>query len=132
MINKKKFCNGCQRDKYIYKNVTIDGIRCKLCKECSFKEDLKVQPNSKQIRTKSKKKVLEDKLYTVLRKKYMEQHPECQARLSGCTSVATEIHHKEGRSINTNNVDTWVSICRTCHMYIHLNPAEARELNLLK
>ena len=44
MITKKKECNGCQQERYIYKNVTIDGVRLKLCKDCAFRQDLKVQP----------------------------------------------------------------------------------------
>ncbi|MEY2869799.1 MAG: hypothetical protein RIR01_2301 [Bacteroidota bacterium] len=133
MMGKTKLCNGCQRDKYIYKNVTIDGVRCRFCKECALNPKVNITLTPTQIKKKSDKKVIEDRLYSILRKKHMEEFPLCQAKLPVCTNVAVDIHHTAKRGVNTNNVSTWISVCRACHNWIHfVDPAQARELGLLK
>lgn len=69
-----------------------------------------------------------DTLYTKLRGVFLQKYPMCQASLPGCTKVSTDVHHKQGRGINHNNVDTWLSVCRSCHTWIEENPIEAEEL----
>ena len=132
MIKKLKECNGCHRMTVIFKNKYIDGVKFQLCQSCTRTEEVKITPTTKQIKKKSDKKVLEDKLYTTVRKKYMNDNPNCQVNTPTCTTIGIEIHHTAGRGINTNNVDTFLTVCRECHNWIHLNPKEARELNLLK
>jgi hypothetical protein len=133
MIAKKKECNGCHQEKYIYKNVSIDGVRYKLCKDCAFKEDLKVQPSKAQIKKVSDKKKKLDALYTKLRKVQLEKFPICQINTAECTKQSTEIHHAAYRTgDNYLGVDTWFATCRNCHSFIHENPTISREKGWLK
>jgi len=133
MITKMKECNGCHQQKYIYKNVTIDGTRYKLCKDCAFKQDVKVQPTRTQIKKVSDKKKKLDGLYAKLRKVQLEKHSVCQINTTDCTKQSTEIHHAAYRTgDNFLGVDTWFATCRACHQWVHANPKEARELGFLK
>jgi len=132
LITKKKICDGCNTEQFIYKNKMIDDVRHRLCKDCNFRTDLKLQPSKGQIKKKSDKQILIDKVYKVKHKLFMIENPYCQAKLKGCTGVATEVHHIKGRGIHTNDVSTWCSVCRECHHTIHhVSPELARELNLL-
>ncbi len=44
---------------------------------------------------------------------------------------STDVHHKDKRGKNLNEVDTWLSVCRTCHDKIHREPSWAREKGFL-
>lgn len=72
------------------------------------------------------------RVYSKLRKKYLEIHPLCECDLPGCTRKAVEIHHKKGRGKNTTDVSTFLAVCRSCHDWIHNNPKEAKELKFLE
>ena len=133
MIAKMKECNGCHQEKYIYKKVTTDGIRYKLCKECAFKEQIKLSPNKTQIKKVSDKKKIMDAMYTKLRRIQLEQFPTCQINTEHCSTVSTEIHHSAGRlGDNYLGINTWFATCRECHTWVHNFPKEARELGFLK
>jgi len=133
MITKMKECNGCHQEKYIYKNVTIDGVRYKLCKDCAFKEDIKVKPSKTQIKKVSDKKKKLDGMYSKLRKIQLEKFPVCQISTDYCTKQSTEIHHAAYRTGDTFlGVDTWFATCRSCHKWVHANPRAARQLGFLK
>lgn len=80
----------------------------------------------------SPKRAVAAKLYTSLRKTYMENHPSCQAGYSGiCTRHATDVHHRAGRGRLLNAVDWWMACCQACHAEIHSHPREARRLGYL-
>lgn len=132
MIAKKKECNGCHQETYIYKNVTIDGTRYKLCKSCAIKGGIKPTLNKTQINKVSKKKKQLDPLYAKLRKIHLEKHPMCQIAGPGCTNNSIEIHHSAYRGENYLGVETWFATCRACHQWVHANPTVARELGFLK
>lgn len=66
--------------------------------------------------------------YTKKRIAFLALHTHCQARLVNCTLVATDIHHKAGRGENHNVISSWLAVCRSCHTWIEMNPAEAKEL----
>lgn len=86
---------------------------------------------TKPIAKHSKKMLTELKIYRVLRKDYLKDHPICEAELEGCKKKSIEIHHTASRGLNLNNVDTWIAVCRWCHDEIHLNSKSAREKGLL-
>jgi len=73
-----------------------------------------------------------DLAYTILRNKFMKEKPMCEAALPICNGKSTDVHHIKGRGLNHLKVDTWLSVCRECHNYIHSYPKEARDLGLLK
>jgi hypothetical protein len=123
---KKKLCNNCNTDQFIWKN--DKGNR--YCKSCWYKskestaKPLKVKP----INFKSKTMLALDSAYSVLRVKFMSDKPMCEAALPGCNISSTDVHHKKGRGKYHLVVSTWLSVCRNCHMYIEEHPDEAIEL----
>ena len=89
----------------------------------------------KPIAKRSKTRAMQERTYKILRKLYLENHRQCEARLPGCTCKATEIHHKYAgskRQAHYLDVHTWMAVCRSCHDDIHhVNPKRAKELGYL-
>jgi len=84
-----------------------------------------------KIKNRTAQGAKEDRIYSELRKKYLEENPFCKAGLPGCTLNATEIHHKALRGKNYLNIETWLPACSNCHKYIHDHPKESYEKGLL-
>lgn len=96
----------------------------------------------------SQGRIIESRRYSSLRKKFLKEHPTCQAckrhdvvrqESPTCTvgfafrRTATDIHHVKGRlGGNYLDVSTWMAVCRTCHDWIHQHPKEARAAGMLK
>jgi len=87
-----------------------------------------------QIPKVSEKQAKKNSLYSKQRKEHLNKFPHCQIRLVGCTHIAFEIHHSEGRGENTNKAESFLSACPHCHKILHdkLSAKEARELGLKK
>ena len=126
---KKKTCNKCTEEKVIWKNYEGE----KYCQYCwntikaALDEGKPVKLRA-PIKPKSAKQAKLDSLYTQLRKPWMENNPMCEANLVGCTHHSTDVHHKKGRGKWLLIVDTWMSVCRTCHTWIETHPVEATEM----
>lgn len=128
MKARKKICEGCNSEQYIWKNHKGN----KYCKFCwgNIKYNNtppKYKPKT-PIANKSKKQIILDKSYTQLRKPFMLKYPMCQAALIGCMQSATDVHHKKGRGPYLLVVSTWMSVCRKCHNWIEEHPEEATEM----
>lgn len=87
------------------------------------------------IKKKSKKLSVEEKLYLVLRKDFLIDHPVCEcgrkdAKGNICQRPAVEIHHKKGRGKLLNVVEFWLAVARVCHNWIGDNSKAAMELGL--
>lgn len=109
--------------------------RCVARHYWAYRKSLKEQKPKKlpkPIRQVSKKRSIENRKYSVLRKEFLTQKPQCEAKLSGCQKKSTDVHHKAGRGDNFLNVRTWLAVCRCCHIWIEENPEKAKELNLSK
>jgi hypothetical protein len=114
---KKKLCSGCGEMTFIWKNVSGN----KLCKQCAttgvaIKPTIKAKP----IPPRSQKRSKEERLYVAKRIIFIQEHPMCEAHISGiCTEYATEVHHKKGR-IGEDLLDEthWLALCHMCHDYI--------------
>lgn len=132
MNPKLKICSGCGEEKVIWKNHEGE----KYCQQCwnylKFNREGFKPKTSKPIPAKSKKKEELDKAYSKLRVIFLEKHPMCQAALPGCTHNSTDVHHMASRGKNYLVVSTWLSVCRSCHSWIHLHPEEAREMGFLQ
>lgn len=77
----------------------------------------------------SEKMKVKSKEYSSLRLEYLFDHIDCEI----CNFLsATQIHHKELRGKNHNNVETFLAVCNHCHQRIHENPKWARENGYLK
>ena len=133
MQTKKKICAGCSEEQYIWKN--HEGKKyCKYCWSTHKDRDIK-KPTVTSIPRVSKKRAKEELQYTKIRYEYLNKNKFCQAKLPGCTVSSTDVHHVRGgeeRSETFLDADTYMSVCRTCHNYIHEHPAEAREMGYLK
>mgnify|MGYP003634956779 FL=1 len=127
---KKKLCNNCNTEQFIWKN----DKGSKYCKNCWQKSKVKTTKplKRKPINQKSKKMQILDQAYIKLRKKFMEENPICQCSMHCCNGAATDCHHKKGRGKYHLVVNTWMSVCRQCHNWIHDNPKEAQELGFLE
>lgn len=119
---KLKRCAGCKELKHIWKS---EGKE-KYCKECWYE-----RKPPERIRPMSRTRQKAESEYSRKRTAFLALHEHCQARLSGCTGKATDIHHKAGRvGDNLLNLSTWIAVCRSCHQWIEEHPAEAKELQL--
>lgn len=114
----------------------------------SLEDWLKRKPTGPKPKTRiasmSKKRTKEAREYARLRKKFLTPARNCEALVTillagntvrvekGDSTLATEIHHREGRGKNLNNTSTWLAVCRPCHRWIHQHPSKARALGLLK
>lgn len=85
-----------------------------------------------KIRPFSKKRQKLNREYSTLRKRFLEERPLCEAKLEGCTGVATDVHHVEGRGNNLLNVEKMKAVCRNCHRLITDNSKMAIEKGLSK
>lgn len=85
----------------------------------------------KSIARVSPKRKTEMDEYSKRRELFLIAHPRCEANLVGCTRVATDVHHTEGRVGNNYlNMSKWKALCRHCHQWVEENPEEAKELGL--
>lgn len=92
------------------------------------KKAAKAKPVIPKVSGKRKK---QDYQYNKIRKKVLKEKPTCQAQLPGCTKVATDIHHMEGRA-GDNYLDEskMLPVCRSCHTCIENHPELAKEKGL--
>ena len=61
-------------------------------------------------------------MYVGLRKVFLVNNPRCEI----CGVPSSEVHHKRGRFGDRLNDDNFfMSVCRSCHNWIHRNPLEA-------
>jgi hypothetical protein len=122
MLQKKKYCDGCKSEQYIWKN--HEGN--KYCKSCWLRKN--TTPLSRK--PDSLKQSAKNQLYAILRKKFFEdpQNHACKAHLPGCEVKACDVHHKRGRGEYLNDISTWIPLCRNCHIFCENNPEVAKEL----
>ena len=67
------------------------------------------------------------RIYNVLAKDFLLDHPVCEAAVTGCSYIATQVHHKRGRGVYLTDVDTFLAVCNSCHVWIERNPVKAKE-----
>ena len=133
MKAKKKLCVGCKSEQYIWKNHSGNRY-CKPCwhkikdKVNSIKPKPVLKKNTKPIKKVSSKMSAQLTIYNKLRRTFLEKNPLCQASLHNCTLQSTDVHHKKGRGKYLNDPTTWLSVCRSCHMWIEEHPVEATEM----
>ena len=93
----------------------------------------KSEPKEKKpIPRRSKKKIIEDLQYSVLRKEFLEKPENKICKINGMPT--TEIHHKycgKDRAKYYLDTSTWLAVNRDSHNWIHDNPKKSRELGYL-
>lgn len=129
---KLKLCAGCNQPKHIWKNV--DGM--KYCKSCYGKLGTgvakKPKPTVARIPIYSSKRAKQNAIYSVMRIKFLNDHPMCHAHLDArCTQKSTEVHHKAGRVEDLLlDMRYWLPTCNHCHKWIEMHPEQAKEMGL--
>lgn len=121
-------------------SLAIENEELNLCASCAaFKrkeERMSRRPSYQySIPKRSPKRIKEDTQYTLLRRKQLQEHPECQVNLMGiCTGKATTVHHTAKRGLNYLKKETFMSSCMACHDYVDhvMSAKERRERGLLK
>src|SRR5690349_16730294 len=108
-----------------------------------------LQRGTRRLRPVSAKRIKINKIYSALRKKFLEDHPwdqvvilqlgygETEVLITGgkvsdgknITSIprSTEIHHRKGRGKYLLDTSTWYAVSTKTHDWIHANPAESYE-----
>ena len=82
----------------------------------------KTAVRQKPIPLFSKKRLADIKIYSVLRKDFLNDRLVCEAKLEGCNKKTVDVHHLfSGRDRNKyfTVVETWKAVCRSCHRKIH-------------
>lgn len=99
------------------------------CSEkCRKKKEKK---RRKPIRQFSVKRERINRLYSQARAEFLKDGDPCEARLEGCTGVATDLHHPQGRlGERLTDVKKCKKVCRNCHNRIENEPAMAKEKGL--
>lgn len=52
----------------------------------------------------------------------------CEIRAPGCTSDATDWHHRQRRNCGDDTITNALHACRACHRWTHAHPTAARAL----
>lgn len=131
MIKKKK--KPCKNPKN-----TEEGKLCYYfnrefgCADCTNKYKSKkeeVRKRAKAIRRVSSKRTRQNQAYSVLRKMFLKQHPNCAVFPD---RESAEVHHSYGRR-GDMLLDTrfWFAVSREGHDKIHANPEWAEEKGFL-
>lgn len=98
------------------------------------KKDISVSVASKrkaykpkpQLSKVSPKRKADNKIYTKLRKAFLEENSECQIKWDGrCAGAATQVHHVKFRGKYYLDVRWWKSGCAHCHRMVTDNGREA-------
>ncbi len=80
------------------------------------------------MRNQSKKMGKITRSYSKMRKEFLLNKPMCHARIYKCSLRATDIHHMRGRGKYHLDTETWLPVCRNCHMWIEENSEDSKEL----
>ena len=71
------------------------------------------------MRRTSAKKAALLRIYTKLRREFLEENPNCVR----CQERATEVHHRAGRvGAALLDVSRWAGMCSDCHRWATGNP----------
>lgn len=84
----------------------------------------------KGLNRMSEKRRRDSRVYTKLRKKFLEDNQVCQMRVKCNGAPATEIHHTRGRGVWYLVVEFWKSSCNHCHAWENVNRNAAVEMGL--
>lgn len=90
------------------------------------REERRPKPEKKiyKIKPRTKEGAKDDRIYSELRKRFLEENQYCKANLDGCTFIATTVHHKKGRGIWLLITKFWLPACVKCHDKINVMPID--------
>jgi len=125
-------CSNCETRK-------IENPDTGLCATCGHMRRKAFRNASKEKKKpKAPKKVSvhmsqQLRVYIPLRDQHLEEHPDCQVKLVGCTNRNNTVHHTAKRGKNLTNKATFLTACDYCHPFIEsrMSAKERREKGLL-
>jgi hypothetical protein len=123
------FCASCNNRNRRTAKARVNE-RLKFQAKISAPKKIYAKPN----KISPKRKVLNAE-YSILREKFLIDHPDCEIKLLGCDGASVDVHHKASgtnKVANLNNTKTWLASCSSCHRQLHdkLSAKEARDKNL--
>ncbi len=81
---------------------------------------------NKKINKVADKTAVLKKIYQQIHPGYLEKNPHCDAKLDGCTGIATQIHHRYKRTgFYLIMSKLFCPICDNCHDDVNVHSAEA-------
>lgn len=84
--------------------------------------------DGKPIQNKSDKRKVVDKEYRKIVKEMLKENPNCEIKETGCTKIATGLHHMKKRTPATLLDKRFLKrSCNNCNLYVELHPLEAIE-----
>lgn len=131
----QKYCledDECREAERNYR-ASLKPIKIKEIGKSDWKEAKRKEMNAflktkRPIPKVSQKQVERLAQYRKVRDQFMKEHPNCQARLDGCTIKATDTHHAKGKVGDLlTDKRYFKALCRSCHSYIEINPNFAKE-----
>ena len=66
--------------------------------------------------------------YTSARRVFLKDRPTCECCMA---KPSQDVHHKKGRGQYYLDEETWMAVCRACHVRIHEYPKWARREGFL-
>lgn len=121
MERKLKPCCNCHTPSVIWKR----RDKKLWCKDCWYRVGVNQEGETKPapIPKKSDRRAKLDAAYSVLRKAYLEAHPDCELQCSDeCTGRATEIHHLYWAGNREEYMNDFTEVkggCHNCHDFVH-------------
>ena len=121
----KGLCKSCWNRKY-GKPLERTALKKKPQKELKRTPLKRSTKPIKKVADKRQKQLAE---YYKLREAFLKKHKECELKVdSGCTRIATEIHHEQGRwNELLLDVTKFKAGCRHCHDRVTEKSKEAIE-----
>jgi len=134
MKAKEKKCSDCGNMRPIFKNITEDGVRLRLCTSCARSHTTPKKNTTRHtpIKQFSDKRAKRSAAYNVAKTIFMmlDKNKFCpvMSYLHGKTVPTTDIHHTNGRENDRlTDQEYWLAVSREGHDYIHANMDIARE-----
>lgn len=125
-----KFCDECGRKHYakgkcsIHYRMPSQLIPKPLVRKSSM--IINDSPKRVPVNKVSAKRAIELRAYAKIAPAFKLANPDCNARLSGCTGITTDIHHQKGReNWRLNDVRYFLPVCRNCHSIIEIDTVMA-------
>ena len=120
-----KFCIN-HKDRRVFSK----GL-CAQCYKIKYSKPLRRSPIKKKpffIKPIADKRAKQLKLYSLLKKQFLVDHPICQIKGLHCQTIATEIHHSGGRENELLlDISKFKASCHNCHHEITENSKKAVE-----
>lgn len=117
----------------------IEHYGLMLCASCNAdrrREERKALKPKKEVKAISKisaKQAKALKEYAPKKEQHLKDHPNCQARLIGCTNRNNTVHHCAKRGKNLSKEEYFLTACDWCHDQIEfvMSAQERKEKGFL-